>query len=123
MNGNPTLKHIRVDQVGSLVPDSHWRDAVDRYKRGDSNADELCKAQDRAIRAVIGKQEQIGLPVVSDGELRRFNFQESFGASVSGFDVPNEVRTDYRPSRKCGRSNEQSRTSKQSGQRFTRVAQ
>jgi len=98
MNGNRTLKHIRVDQVGSLVPDLHWRDAVDRFKRGESNADELCKAQDEAIRSVIGKQEEIGLPVVTDGELRRFNFQESFGASVSGFDVPNEVRTDYRPS-------------------------
>jgi 5-methyltetrahydropteroyltriglutamate--homocysteine methyltransferase len=98
MKDNGTLKHIRVDQVGSLVPDFHWRDAVDRYKRGEANADELGKAQDEAIRAVIAKQEQIGLPVVTDGELRRFNFQESFGASVSGFDVPAESRIEYRPS-------------------------
>jgi 5-methyltetrahydropteroyltriglutamate--homocysteine methyltransferase len=98
MKDNGTLKHIRVDQVGSLVPDARWRDVVDRYKRAEANIDELCKAQDEAIQAVIAKQEQIGLPVVTDGELRRFNFQESFGASVSGFDVPAEVRIDYRPS-------------------------
>ena len=29
---NGSLKHIRVDQVGSLVPDQRWRDAVDRHK-------------------------------------------------------------------------------------------
>jgi 5-methyltetrahydropteroyltriglutamate--homocysteine methyltransferase len=98
MAGNGTLKHIRVDQVGSLVPDQRWRDAADRYKRGEASADEFRDAQDEAIRATIARQEAIGLPVVTDGELRRFNFQESFAASVSGFDVPVEVRADYRPS-------------------------
>ena len=93
-----TLNDIRVDQVGSLVPDARWRAAVDRFKHGESSADELGEAQDEAIRAVIARQERIGLPVVTDGELRRLNFQESFGASVSGFDVPAEVRTEYRPS-------------------------
>ena len=47
---------------------------------------------------MIAKQEEIGLPVVTDGELRRLNFQESFGASVSGFDVPAAAQADYRPS-------------------------
>src|SRR5688572_1882406 len=98
MNGNKRLKHIRVDQVGSLVPDSCWRDAADRYKRGEATAEEFRLAQDDAIREAIVKQEQIGLPVVTDGELRRFNFQESFGAAVSGFDVPKEVQRDFRPS-------------------------
>jgi len=44
MKDNGTLKHIRVDQVGSLVPDARWRDVVDRYKRAEANIDELCKA-------------------------------------------------------------------------------
>jgi 5-methyltetrahydropteroyltriglutamate--homocysteine methyltransferase len=44
--------------------------------------------QDDAIREVIAKQEAIGFPVVTDGEFRRGNFQESFGSAVSGFDVP-----------------------------------
>jgi 5-methyltetrahydropteroyltriglutamate--homocysteine methyltransferase len=92
------LKHIRVDQVGSLVPDERWRAAVARHKRGNATADELRAAQDQAIRAAIARQEQIGLPVVTDGELRRLNFQESFAASVSGFDVPARAQADYVPS-------------------------
>ena len=98
MPGAGTLKYIRVDQVGSLVPDARWREAVDRYKGGEIGAEDLRTAQDVAIRVVIARQEQVGLPVVTDGELRRLNFQESFGASVSGFDVPAEVRMEYRPS-------------------------
>jgi 5-methyltetrahydropteroyltriglutamate--homocysteine methyltransferase len=95
---NGSLRNIRVDQVGSLVPDAGWRNAVDRYKRGEAGADELRQAQESSIRDTIRKQEEIGLPVVTDGELRRFNFQESFGASVSGFDVPTQVKRDFRPS-------------------------
>jgi len=32
-------------------------------------------------------QESIGLDVVSDGEMRRLNFQDSFGAAVEGYDA------------------------------------
>ena len=32
-------------------------------------------------------RKRIGLDVVSDGELRRLNFQDSFGAAVEGFDA------------------------------------
>jgi methionine synthase II (cobalamin-independent) len=60
----------------------------DRYGRGEADEKELVQAQDAAIREVIRKQEEIGLPVVSDGEFRRRNFQESFGHAVPGYDVP-----------------------------------
>jgi 5-methyltetrahydropteroyltriglutamate--homocysteine methyltransferase len=98
MTENATLKQVRVDHIGSLVPDAHWRDVADRFKRGQASADDLRAAADAAVEAVIAKQEQIGLPVVTDGELRRLNFQESFAACVSGFDVPAAARMDYRPS-------------------------
>ena len=40
------------------------------------------------MREVIGKQEALGLPVVTDGEFCRIGgFQESFGGAVSGFDA------------------------------------
>src|SRR6185295_3502087 len=32
-------------------------------------------------------QESVGLDVISDGEVRRLNFQDSFGAAVEGFDA------------------------------------
>src|SRR5579875_1474687 len=57
--------------------------------------EELSRAQDDAIRAVIRKQEEIGLPVVTDGEFRRRNFQDSFGASVRGYALPEDVKRSY----------------------------
>ena len=36
-------------------------------------------------------QEAIGLDVVSDGELSRLNFQDSFGLSVSGYEAARET--------------------------------
>jgi 5-methyltetrahydropteroyltriglutamate--homocysteine methyltransferase len=39
------------------------------------------------VRAAVRLQEAAGLDVVSDGEMRRLNFQDSFGASVDGYDA------------------------------------
>jgi 5-methyltetrahydropteroyltriglutamate--homocysteine methyltransferase len=65
-----------------------WLDET--YRRFTSHAasqEELERAQERAVRGVILKQEAFGLPVVTDGELRRLgNFQDSFANAVSGFD-------------------------------------
>lgn len=87
------LRTIRVDQNGSLVRPQRLLDVFEQHAAGQSNDTELKRAQDEAIRAVIRKQEQIGLPVVCDGEFRRRNFQESFGNAVSGYDVPKRVET------------------------------
>src|SRR4051794_24228963 len=81
------LRDLRVDQVGSLCAPLSLQQVFERFKRGDASEDELAQEKDRAIRQVIERQEAIGLPVVTDGELRRRNFQESFGASVAGFKV------------------------------------
>jgi len=81
------LRQMRVDQVGSLSAPSRLQRIFDDYKRGKVSEDELGRAKDDAIRDVIHKQEAIGFPVLSDGELRRRNFQESFSESVAGFDV------------------------------------
>ncbi len=86
------LKHLRVDQVGSLCAPLPLQRVFERYKRGDASEDDLAQAKDLAIRHVIERQEAIGFPVVTDGELRRRNFQESFGASVSGFEAAAEDR-------------------------------
>jgi 5-methyltetrahydropteroyltriglutamate--homocysteine methyltransferase len=78
---------MRVDQVGSLCAPSRLQQIFNNYKRGRASEKELGQAKDEAIRDAIHKQEAIGFPVLSDGELRRRNFQESFSESVAGFDV------------------------------------
>jgi 5-methyltetrahydropteroyltriglutamate--homocysteine methyltransferase len=92
------LNRLRVDQNGSLVAPKPLLDAFDRHARGEVTEAELHGAQDAAIRDVVRKQESIGLPIVTDGEFRRRNFQESFGNAVSGYDVPRRVEslTDWR---------------------------
>jgi 5-methyltetrahydropteroyltriglutamate--homocysteine methyltransferase len=85
------LTDLRVDQNGSLVAPPALKEAFERHAGGVASDAELHEAQDRAIRDVIRKQEAVGLPVVTDGEFRRRNFQESFANAVSGFDVPANV--------------------------------
>ena len=86
------LRHLRVDQVGGLgVPSALRR--VRRLQARRSRREEFGRAKDEAIRHVIAKQEAIGFPILTDGELRRRNFQESFSESVSGFEVPAEDKS------------------------------
>jgi 5-methyltetrahydropteroyltriglutamate--homocysteine methyltransferase len=88
----PDLSKIRVDQIGSLCAPLALQRLFNRYKTGDAAETELDRAKDAAIREVVAKQAAIGLPAVTDGELRRRNFQESFASSVTGFDVAVEDR-------------------------------
>ena len=81
------LRLLRVDQVGGLSSPSPLREVFAKCKRGETSDGELERAKDEAIRHVIRKQEAIGFPILTDGELRRRNFQESFSESVAGFDV------------------------------------
>ncbi|MBI2357486.1 MAG: methionine synthase [Deltaproteobacteria bacterium] len=81
------LAKIRNDVVGSLLRPAHLKEARLRYDEEKISAAELRAVEDRAIREAVALQEEVGLAVVTDGEYRRLNFQDSFGASVSGFDA------------------------------------
>jgi 5-methyltetrahydropteroyltriglutamate--homocysteine methyltransferase len=41
--------------------------------------------EDQSVREVVSLQEQVGCPVVTDGELRRESFQSELTSSTSGF--------------------------------------
>jgi 5-methyltetrahydropteroyltriglutamate--homocysteine methyltransferase len=81
------LAKIRSDVVGSLLRPVQLKEVRLRYDEEKVSADELQCAQDEAVRQVVRLQEEVGLEVVTDGEYRRLNFQDSFGASVSGFEA------------------------------------
>ena len=87
------LKQLRVDQVGGLCPPAGLKRVLEDYRSGKAGEDELDRAKDEAVRYVISRQEAIGFPILTDGELRRRNFQESFSESVKGFDVATEDRS------------------------------
>ena len=81
------LAKIRNDVVGSLLRPAALKQARVRYDEGKISLDELRQIEDRNIRDAVQLQESIGLSVVTDGEYRRLNFQDSFGESVAGFDA------------------------------------
>jgi 5-methyltetrahydropteroyltriglutamate--homocysteine methyltransferase len=74
-----------VDQVGSLLRPAELKERYGRYGRGEIDDAALRQAQDDAVRAAIARQEDMGFPILTDGELRRLNFKDSFGSSVTGF--------------------------------------
>ena len=83
----PELATIRTDVVGSLLRPSAVKEARIAFDDGTITADALHAIEDRAVRDAVRLQETAGLDVISDGEMRRLNFQDSFGASVEGYDA------------------------------------
>jgi 5-methyltetrahydropteroyltriglutamate--homocysteine methyltransferase len=82
------LRTIRTDHTGALRRPEWLNDLYERAGEGTVSQDEMSAGQERAVRAVIEKQESLGLPVVTDGEFCRVGgFQESFGGAVSGFNA------------------------------------
>ena len=81
------LARIRNDVVGSLLRPAGLKQARAGYDEGKISLEELTAIEDRNIRDAVKLQEEIGLSVVTDGEYRRLNFQDSFGESVAGFDA------------------------------------
>jgi 5-methyltetrahydropteroyltriglutamate--homocysteine methyltransferase len=81
------LRTIRTDVIGSLLRPAAVIEARRRFDEGQIGADTLRTVEDDAVRDAVRLQEEIGLDVVSDGEIRRLNFQDSFGAAVEGFDT------------------------------------
>jgi 5-methyltetrahydropteroyltriglutamate--homocysteine methyltransferase len=79
------IAKLRVDQVGSLLRPRKLMDVYARHGRGAASDRELREAEDAAILSLVVQQEAHHLPVLTDGEYRRLNFQDSFVESVSGF--------------------------------------
>jgi 5-methyltetrahydropteroyltriglutamate--homocysteine methyltransferase len=81
------LRTIRTDVVGSLLRPDAVKQARASLDEGKIDAAELRRLEDDAVREAVLLQESVGLDVISDGEMRRLNFQDSFGAAVEGYDA------------------------------------
>jgi 5-methyltetrahydropteroyltriglutamate--homocysteine methyltransferase len=81
------LTKIRTDVVGSLLRPAYLKQVRSHFDQGEIRVEELHQVEDDAIRQAVKLQEEVGLDIVTDGEFRRLNFQDSFGTSVAGFDT------------------------------------
>jgi 5-methyltetrahydropteroyltriglutamate--homocysteine methyltransferase len=88
VNGKTRLGY-RAEVVGSLLRPDYLKLAWERFDRHEIGEDELATVQDRAALEAIKVQEDAGLDVITDGEVRRrfwfdpltaslgYNYQES----------------------------------------------
>ena len=82
-----TTCEIRTDVVGSLLRPEAVKGARARLDAGEIDGAGLARHRGRGGARGGQLQECVGLDVVSDGEMRRLNFQDSFGESVEGYDA------------------------------------
>jgi 5-methyltetrahydropteroyltriglutamate--homocysteine methyltransferase len=82
-----SLNKIRTDVVGSLLRPAYLKEGREKLDEGKLSAAEFKALEERAVAEAVALQESVGLDVLTDGEMRRLNFQESFGSAVEGFDA------------------------------------
>ncbi len=75
----------RVEHVGSLLRPPYLRDARAGLSRGEMAPPEFKAAEDGAVREAVALQDELDLPVVNDGEMRRESFQAELTAACDGF--------------------------------------
>jgi 5-methyltetrahydropteroyltriglutamate--homocysteine methyltransferase len=81
--------NVRSDVVGSLLRPAELLAAQKELAEGVITPAEFKKIEDKAVDQAIGLQEEAGLEVVTDGEMRRQSFQSQMTAAVEGFGEPN----------------------------------
>src|ERR1700736_3907967 len=76
---------FRAEQVGSLLrpPEVLWARAA--HAEGRLKLAELRAEEDRAIRQALDKQRELGLDVLTDGEMRRGSWLTDMADAVDGF--------------------------------------
>ena len=111
MAGNTTtdLNSLRVDLVGSMLRPQPLKDAFVRYGTGETDEAQCRRAQDEAIRELIGKELAHDLPIVVDGEFRRSSFMESFSEIAGVEEWQSGVKTYHETLARADTGNAESR--------------
>ncbi len=76
---------VHADTVGSLLRPPELLRAQEELAAGTISPARFKEVEDRAVDQAITLQEEVGLEVVTDGEMRRQSFQSQMTAAISGF--------------------------------------
>lgn len=76
----------RAEVVGSLLRPTYLVEAREQLEAGQLPAKEFKAIEDRAVNEAIALQENAGIDVITDGELRRYAFFGHLVDSLQGFD-------------------------------------
>jgi 5-methyltetrahydropteroyltriglutamate--homocysteine methyltransferase len=75
----------RSDVVGSLLRPPALLAAREQLERGELGSAEFKAVEDAAVDDALRLQEEAGMDVVTDGEMRRLSFQSQMTEAVEGF--------------------------------------
>src|SRR5712691_9410579 len=82
-----TTPPFRADHVGSLLRPAAVKEARAKRAAGTISAADLKAIEDREIERLVKKQEEIGLQLATDGELRRAWWHFDFYAGLDGVEL------------------------------------
>ena len=82
-----TKAPFRADHVGSLLRPAPLKEARAKREKGEITAEQLKQVEDREIEKIIKKQEEVGLKLATDGELRRSWWQFDFYKGLDGVEL------------------------------------
>ena len=72
--------------IGSLLRPGYLADARKQFEAGQLSAADFKVIEDRAVNEAIALQENAGIDVITDGELRRYAFFGHLVEALDGFD-------------------------------------
>jgi 5-methyltetrahydropteroyltriglutamate--homocysteine methyltransferase len=76
----------RSDVVGSLLRPTYLREAQAQLERGALTPAAYKQIEDRAVGEAVALQQEAGLDVLTDGEMRRYAFFGHLAEALEGFD-------------------------------------
>jgi 5-methyltetrahydropteroyltriglutamate--homocysteine methyltransferase len=82
-----TKPPFRADMVGSLLRPEPLKEARAKHASGQIGDAELKAVEDREIRNIIARQEEIGLQAATDGEFRRSWWHFDYLGELDGVDI------------------------------------
>ena len=80
------MNDFRSDVVGSLLRPVYLKEARKQHAAGELSDPAFKAIEDRAVDEAIALQEQSGLDVVTDGEMRRYAFFGHLVDATEGYD-------------------------------------
>ena len=76
----------RAENIGSLLRPASLQRARQDWQQGRLSLPDFKRVEDRAVNEAIALQETVGLPIVTDGEMRRLVFTGSLTEAIEGIE-------------------------------------
>ena len=89
------MSQPRAEHVGSLLRPADLLETRAAHAEGKASEEQLREGEDRAIADAVRRQRDIGLDVLSDGEMRRGSWLTDMAEAVDGF-VRQKVMLDWK---------------------------